>query len=60
MTIKQGTLITTHLPLDLNKKSDDYYVTGHMAYGNPQWRTFENCRYVLVMFHRPNPYISSS
>lgn len=31
-----------------------------MAYGNPQWRTFETCGDVLVMFQGPNAYISSS
>ncbi|MEC2565690.1 FMN-binding negative transcriptional regulator, partial [Bacillus thuringiensis] len=32
----------------------------HMAYGNPQWRTFETCEDVLVMFQGPHSYISSS
>src|SRR5699024_9796905 len=49
-----------HLPLGLSKKGDDYYITGHMAYGNPQWRTFETCEDVLVMFQGPHAYISSS
>lgn len=42
------------------KEDDDYYITGHMAYGNPQWRTFEACDKVLVMFQGPHAYISSS
>ena len=50
----------THLPLGLNKKGDDYYLTGHLAYGNPQWRSFETCEDVLVMFQGPNAYIASS
>ena len=60
VTTKQGKPIATHLPLGLNKKGDDYYITGHMAYGNPQWRTFETCEDVLVMFQGPHAYISSS
>jgi len=60
VTTKQGTPIATHLPLELNKQGDDYYITGHMAYGNAQWRTFETCGDVLVMFQGPNAYISSS
>jgi transcriptional regulator len=60
VTTEQGKPIATHLPLGLNKKGDDYYITGHMAYGNPQWRTFETCEDVLVMFQGPNAYISSS
>lgn len=60
VTTKQGKPIATHLPLGINKKGDDYYITGHLAYGNPQWRTFENCEDVLVMFQGPHAYISSS
>ncbi|KXI55348.1 MULTISPECIES: FMN-binding negative transcriptional regulator [Bacillus cereus group] len=60
VTTKQTKPIATHLPLGLNKKDDDYYITGHMAYGNPQWKTFETCENVLVMFQGPHAYISSS
>ncbi|MFJ5789748.1 FMN-binding negative transcriptional regulator [Lysinibacillus sp. NPDC097162] len=60
VTTKQGKPIATHLPLMFNKKGDNYYLTGHMAYGNPQWRTFESSDDVLVMFQGPNAYISSS
>ncbi|MFB6804444.1 FMN-binding negative transcriptional regulator [Peribacillus butanolivorans] len=60
VTTEQGKPIATHLPLGLNKKGDDYYITGHMAYGNPQWKTFETCEDVLVMFQGSNAYISSS
>ena len=60
VTTEQGKPIATHLPLGLTKKGDDYYLTGHMAFENPQWRTFEICEDVLVMFQGPNAYISSS
>ncbi|MCY8550401.1 FMN-binding negative transcriptional regulator [Bacillus haynesii] len=60
VTTEQGKPIATHLPLGFNKKGDDYYITGHVAYGNPQWRTFETCKDVLVMFQGPHAYISSS
>ncbi|MGE6540757.1 FMN-binding negative transcriptional regulator [Bacillus luti] len=60
VTTKQGKPIATHLPLGLSKIGDDYYITGHMAYGNPQWKTFETCEDVLVMFQGPHAYISSS
>lgn len=52
--------IATHLPLQLVKEADTYYLTGHMAYGNPQWRTFETCDEMLVIFQGPHAYISSS
>lgn len=60
VTTKQGKPIATHLPLQLIQEGDTYYITGHMAYGNPQWRTFETCEDVLVMFQGPHAYISSS
>lgn len=60
VTTKKGKPIATHLPLELSKKGDDYYITGHMAYGNPQWRTLETCEEVLVMYQGPHTYISSS
>jgi transcriptional regulator len=59
ITTKKGKPIATHLPLQLMKE-DAYYITGHMAYGNPQWRTFETCEDVLVTFQGPHAYISSS
>ncbi|MFF2753630.1 FMN-binding negative transcriptional regulator [Psychrobacillus sp. NPDC058041] len=60
VTTKQGKPIATHLPLGFNKIGDDYYITGHMAYGNPQWKTFDTGEGVLVMFQGPHAYISSS
>ncbi|MBS4196648.1 FMN-binding negative transcriptional regulator [Lederbergia citri] len=61
VTTEQGKPIATHLPLGLNKIGDDYYITGHIAYANPQWKTFEVANEnVLVMFQGPHAYISSS
>ncbi|UQZ48576.1 FMN-binding negative transcriptional regulator [Bacillus sp. PK3-037] len=60
VTTAQGKPIATHLPLQLMKEGDTYYITGHIAYRNPQWRTFETCEDVLVMFQGPHAYISSS
>ncbi|WP_102275609.1 FMN-binding negative transcriptional regulator [Cytobacillus massiliigabonensis] len=60
ITTEQGKPTATHLPLGLNKMGDDYYITGHMAIGNPQWRAFETCDNVLVMFQGPHAYVSSS
>lgn len=60
VTTKKGKPIATHLPLQLVKEEDSYFVTGHMAYGNPQWGTFETTEDVLIMFQGPHAYISSS
>lgn len=61
VTTEQGKPIATHLPLGFTKEGDDYYITGHMAYANPQWKTFEEeNENVLVMYQGPHAYISSS
>lgn len=60
ITTKNGKPIATHLPLQLVKEEDDYFITGHMAFGNPQWRTFDTCGDVLITFQGPHAYISSS
>ncbi|MXQ55248.1 FMN-binding negative transcriptional regulator [Shimazuella alba] len=61
VTTKKSRPIATHLPLYLEKDVDGhYYMTGHLAFGNPQWRTFEESEEVLVMFQGPHAYISSS
>ncbi|MEK5520511.1 FMN-binding negative transcriptional regulator [Heyndrickxia sp. FSL W8-0423] len=60
VTTEKGKPIATHLPLQLIKEGDTFYITGHLAYGNPQWRTFETCEDVLVIFQGPHAYISSS
>lgn len=60
VTTKKGRPIATHLPFGFTEQGEDFYITGHMAYGNPQWRTFEENDDVLVMFQGPHAYISSS
>ena len=61
VTTEQGKPIATHLPLMLNKQGDDYYITGHMAYANPGWKTFEDeHENVLVIFQGPHAYVSST
>ncbi|MEN2768239.1 FMN-binding negative transcriptional regulator [Ornithinibacillus xuwenensis] len=59
VTIENGKPIASHLPLELHQQGDDYVITGHMAYANPQWRTIEADN-VLVMYQGPHAYISSS
>ena len=58
VTTEKGRPIATHLPLEMKKQGEDYYLTGHLAYGNRQWRTFET--EVLAIFQGPDAYISSS
>ncbi|MDH5159497.1 FMN-binding negative transcriptional regulator [Heyndrickxia oleronia] len=60
VTTEKGKPIATHIPLHLNKNGEEYYITGHIAYGNRQWRTFDTCEEVLVIYQGPHAYISSS
>ncbi|RNF40361.1 FMN-binding negative transcriptional regulator [Planococcus salinus] len=60
ITTQKGRPIATHLPMQLRRENDYYYLTGHFAYGNPQWRTLEESEEILVTFQGPHAYISSS
>ena len=61
VTTDNGKPIATHTPMDLVKQGDDYYIKGHMAYANSQWKTFgDGQETTLVMFQGPHAYISSS
>ena len=61
ITTKHGKPIASNLPLELRTEKGEEFLTGHMAYANLQWRTFEESKdNVLVMFHGPDAYISSS
>lgn len=60
VSIRIGKPIAAHIPVLLKKIEDDYYLTGHLAYGNPLWKTFEEVQDILVIFNGPHAYISSS
>jgi len=60
VSIRKGKPIAAHIPMLLKKIEDDYYLTGHLAYGNPLWKTFEEVQDILVIFNGPHAYISSS
>lgn len=59
VTVKSGQPIATHIPVQLQREGENYVITGHLAYANPQWRTFMDSR-VLVIYQGPHAYISSS
>jgi len=60
VAISKGRPVASHVPLLLNQDQDDYYLTGHFAYGNPLWKTFEETDQLLTIFNGPHAYISSS
>ena len=53
-----GQLFATHIPLLLS--DDGTKLTGHVARGNPQWKSFATAGEVLAIFNGPHTYISSS
>ncbi|ARD55215.1 FMN-binding negative transcriptional regulator [Bacillus safensis] len=60
VTTSNGKPIATHIPVSFHQVDDSYVISGHMAIGNPQWKTFEESEKTLVIFQGPHAYISSS
>ena len=61
VTQQDGIPLASHLPFLLDTERGPYgTLMAHMAYGNPQWRTFDDAREVLVIFQGPHAYISPS
>lgn len=60
ITTDQGRPTATHLPLELNEIEREYYITGHFAKANPQWKTLEEQKEVLIIYQGPHAYISST
>lgn len=60
VSIQKGKPIAAHIPVLLKKIEGDFYLTGHLAYGNPLSKTFEEVQDILVIFNGPHAYISSS
>jgi len=50
----------THIPLELEKKHEKEVLVGHIAKGNPQWKSFTDKAQVLCIFNGPHAYVSSS
>ncbi|CAL8901712.1 transcriptional regulator (regulates paiA expression) [Bacillus pumilus] len=60
VTTMDGKPIATHIPVSFLQIEDSFVISGHMAIGNPQWKTLEENEQVLVIFQGPHAYISSS
>lgn len=51
----------THIPLEVEKRGEELYLTGHLARNNPQGAMFENeGETVLAIFQGAHAYVSSS
>ncbi|WP_422404366.1 FMN-binding negative transcriptional regulator [Mammaliicoccus sp. JADD-157] len=60
VTVDELKPIATHLPVIINEHDDSLFISGHFARGNKQWRTMDNNEDVLIIFHGPHGYISST
>ena len=56
----EGRQTATHLPLELRETGGEYYITGHFAKANPQWKTLTAQKEVLVIYQGPHAYVSST
>ncbi|HEY1352340.1 MAG TPA: FMN-binding negative transcriptional regulator [Ktedonobacteraceae bacterium] len=60
-TQQDGVPLATHLPVLYEPQPAPYgALKAHLALGNPQWRTFQAQRDVLVVFQGPHAYITPS
>ena len=58
VSLVQGELFATHLPLVIVAPGDQILVRGHLAKANPHWQELATQREVLVIFQGPHAYIS--
>jgi len=60
ITTDGGKPIATHLPVNIEEHSKALYISGHFAKGNKQWQTINNNDNILIIFHGPHAYVSST
>lgn len=61
ITTEDGIPTVTHLPLEVEVRGEEVYLTGHLARSNPQGEALEKePDSVLAVFQGPHAYISSS
>jgi transcriptional regulator len=53
-----GAPFATHLPVLYHRDGQNVTITGHWARANPQWKSIEEQR-ALLIFHGPHAYISA-
>jgi len=61
VSVKDNLPWATHIPLELvTDENGNWFLHGHVARANPQWKNFEVMSDVLVIFMGPHAYISPS
>lgn len=58
VSMVNGHLFATHLPLVIMAQDEQILLCGHMAKANPHWQELAAQREVLVIFQGPHAYIS--
>ncbi len=59
-TNKDGVAIATHIPLLLEEREDELYLSGHIMRDTDHHLAFLNNPGVLAVFHGPHAYVSAS
>lgn len=52
--------VASHIPILLRHIDSKNVITGHVAYANEQWKTFQENSQALLIFQGPHAYVSSS
>ncbi len=60
VSLVQGEMFATHLPLVIVADGEQITLRGHLAKANPHWQEWATQREVLVIFQGPHAYISPS
>ena len=61
VSVKDNLLCATHIPLELvTDETGNWFLHGHVARANPQWKNFETMNDVLAIFMGPHTYVSPS
>lgn len=55
-----GRPMATHVPMEMSRSGNGYVITGHLAKGNPQWKTINDNDDILLIFQGPHVYVSAS
>jgi transcriptional regulator len=56
----EGSPFATHLPFLVDEVGDQIVLRGHMAKANTHWKSMQQEKESLVIFHGPHAYISPS
>ncbi len=60
VSLVNGQLFATHLPLTIVAEGETLWLRGHVAKANPHWQELATQNEVLVIFQGPHAYISPS